>query len=107
MRGREAGHPRGAGAERNQWQKICNIGTIFHNRKSTQRQEPLRKGGGGEPGVQGVGGGKFRPPFPPPKKLNRKFKMDDIFDLVTNVNQRQTNWLWRLFSVIKNPPNTL
>ena len=34
------------GGSREKWEKFCNIGTIFRNRKSTWRQEPLRKGAG-------------------------------------------------------------
>ena len=32
------------GGSREKWQKFRNIGTIFRNRKSTQRRELLRKG---------------------------------------------------------------
>ena len=53
------------GGRRVKWEKFCNIGTIFCNRKSTQRQEPLRKGAG----TGGAGGGKFSLPCPPPPTL--------------------------------------
>ena len=29
------------GGSREKWEKLCNIGTIFSNRKSTRRREPL------------------------------------------------------------------
>ena len=50
---------------RNKNSKHC---TIYRNRKSTQRREPLRKGR--EPGVQGTGSGKFSFPCPPPSGRN-------------------------------------
>ena len=52
------------GGSQEKGEKFHNIHTIFCNRKSTQRWEPTRRGQ--EPGVQGAGGGKFRPPCPPP-----------------------------------------
>ena len=58
--GREAGYRRGVG-RRQKWQKFRDLGTIFRNRKSTQR-EPLQKGAG----TKGAEGGKFRPPLSSP-----------------------------------------
>ena len=49
---REAGEERvGGGISKRggspeKWEKFCNIGKIFHNRKSTQRWEPLQEGAG-------------------------------------------------------------
>ena len=49
-------------------EKFRNTGTIFRNRKSTRRREPLWKGAG--TGGQGAGGGMFRTPcFPPPPTI--------------------------------------
>ena len=42
------------GGSREKWEKFRNISTIFRNRRSTRRREPLWKGR--EPGVQGAGG---------------------------------------------------
>ena len=55
------------GGSQEKWEIFCNTGTIFHNRKSTRRWEPLWKGW--EPGVQGAGGGMFRPPARPPTEM--------------------------------------
>ena len=59
--GAEGGISKGGGS-REKWGKFRNIGTIFHNRKSTQGQKLLRRGAG----TGGAGGRKFRPPCPPP-----------------------------------------
>ena len=69
------------GGSREKWEKFRNTGTIFRNRKSTRRREPLWKGQ--EPGVQGAGGGMFRPPVPPPhNKLRRGWNFTD--DITNN-----------------------
>ena len=34
------------GRSREKWEKLRNIGTIFRNRRSTRRREPLWKGAG-------------------------------------------------------------
>ena len=46
------------------WEKFRNIGTIFHNRKSTQRREPLWKGTGTE--SAGCRRRDFQTPLSPP-----------------------------------------
>ena len=52
------------GGSRAKWQQFRNIGTIFRNRKSTQRREPLRKGVG--TGSAGYGGREVQTPCLPP-----------------------------------------
>ena len=60
------------GESREKWEIFRNIGTIFRNRKSTQRRELLRKGaktesaGCGWQEVQTL----LSPPPPPPHPLN-------------------------------------
>ena len=65
------------GGSREKWEKFRNIGTIFRNRKSTQRRAPLRKGAG--TGSAGCGRREVQSPLfpPPPKKKNSKYgKLD-------------------------------
>ena len=52
------------GGSREKWEKFCNIGTIFRNRKSTQRQELLRKGAGA--GIAGCRRWEVQTPLSPP-----------------------------------------
>ena len=52
------------GGSREKWEKFRNIGTIFHNRKSTRRREPLWRGGNWEYRVREAGSSD--PPVPPP-----------------------------------------
>ena len=67
---REAGEERAGGGmskrggSREKWEKFRNIGTIFHNRKSTRRREPLRKGAG--TGSTGCGRRDVQTPLSPP-----------------------------------------
>ena len=54
-----------ASGSQEKWEKFCNIGTIFCNRKSTQRREPLTTGAG--TGSAGCGKREVQtPPAPPP-----------------------------------------
>ena len=43
--------------------KIMQHCAIFHNRKNAKGQEP--KNTGREPGLKGLGSGRFKPPCPP------------------------------------------
>ena len=53
------------GGSREKWGNFRNIGTIFRNRKSTRRREPLWKGAG--TGSAGCGRRDVQTPvFPPP-----------------------------------------
>ena len=52
------------GGSREKWEKFRNIGTIFQNRKSTRRREPLWKGRG--TGSAGCGRRDVQTPCPPP-----------------------------------------
>ena len=56
------------GGSQEKWEKFCNICTIFCNRKSTRRQEPLRKGAG--TGSAGCGRWEVQNPCPPPPLLS-------------------------------------
>ena len=56
---------RGGSGEK--WEKIPNIGTIFHNRKSTRRRELLWKGAG--TGSAGCRRRDVQTPLSPPPHL--------------------------------------
>ena len=61
------------GGSLEKWEKFRNIGTIFRNKKAHRGGSCY--GRGREPGVQGTGGGKFRPPcHPPPPFLGANVK---------------------------------
>ena len=51
------------------WEKFCNIGTIFRNRKSTRRREPQWKGAG--TGTAGCGRWDVQTPLSPPPPNKR------------------------------------
>ena len=52
------------GGSGEKWEKFRNTGTIFRNRKSTGRREPLRKGAG--TGSAGGGRREVQTPLSPP-----------------------------------------
>ena len=52
------------GGSQEKWEKFCNIGTIFHSKKITQRREPLRKTTG--TGSAGYGRREVQPLLSPP-----------------------------------------
>ena len=52
------------GGSREKWEKFRNTGTIFRNRKSTRRWEPLWKGAG--TGSAGCGRRDVQTPLSPP-----------------------------------------
>ena len=53
------------GGSQEKWEKFRNIGTIFRNRKSTRRREPLWKGAG--TGSAGCGRRNVQTPLYPPQ----------------------------------------
>ena len=61
-REREAGFPRWR--EAGEKGKITQHCAIFRNQKNAKGREP--KNTGREPGLQGTGSGRFKPPCPPP-----------------------------------------
>ena len=82
--GREAGRKRGGrctgggrrgggkrdsqgGGKREKKGKITQHCAIFRNRKNAKGREP--KNTGREPGLQGTGSGRFKPPCPPPPDM--------------------------------------
>ena len=65
-RGREAGYLKGVGARKN-GKNFPTLAQYFAIGKVCGGGS--RYGSGQEPGVQGVGGGMFRPPCPPPPTI--------------------------------------
>ena len=55
------------GGKREKKEKITQHSAIFRNRKNVKRREPTNTGR--EPGLKGTGGGRFKPPCPPPPTL--------------------------------------
>ena len=77
-----------------------NFTWVFSNRNSTKRRKQQRKGW--EPGEQGTGSEKFRPPVPPPLNVriaaDCKWLMCFIFTYSKLLMLRQPLTEWRTFN---------
>jgi len=86
--GRCTGGGRRGGGKREKKGKIMQHCAIFRNRKNAKRRE--QNNTGREPGLQGTGSGRFKPPCPP-HFITSAFSINKVQALITFTLVRATS----------------